>query len=173
MPYLDLPFRREESAPKFNEAEPCSIWSYFDNLDLLFIRHQVSDDSERKQASVKYTAIEVERLWKSSPSFSDPACSYEDFKVEVFQLYPEASAERQYTISGLQRLISDQARRQISSEQELGKYYRDFCLLSHNLIKMRRIGWQEQARHFLAGLQPSLVSRINLRLKAKLPDHSQ
>ena len=93
MPYLDLPFRREESAPKFNEAEPCSIWSYFDDLDLLFIRHQVSDDSERKQASVKYTAIEVERLWKSSPSFSDPACSYEDFKAEVFQLYPEASAE--------------------------------------------------------------------------------
>ena len=79
--------------------------------------------------------------------------------------------EQQYTISGLQQLILDQAHQQISSEQELGKYYRDFRLLSHNLIKMCRISWQKQVCPFLAGLQPSLVSRINFQLKAKLLDH--
>ena len=93
-----MPYRREWAAPKFNTADPCSIQSYFEDLDVLFIRHQVSDSSEKKCAAVRYTNIEVEHLWKLVLSFSDPACSYEDFTVEIIGMYPEASAEHQYTI---------------------------------------------------------------------------
>jgi hypothetical protein len=171
MPYFDLPFRREASAPIFDAADPRSILRYFEDLDLLFVRHQVSDDSEKKQAAVNYPAVEVERLWESAFSFADTARSYEDFKAEVIQLYPEASPIHQYSISGLQQLVLDRARAPIRSEQELTRYYQEFRLISHNLITMRRIGVQEQAHHFIAGLEHGMASDIHSRLKAKLVDH--
>jgi len=102
MPLSDMPYWREQAAPKFNAANPCSIQSYFEDLDVLFIRHQVSDSSEKKRTAVRYTNIETECLWKSALSFSDPACSYEDFTAEIIGMYPEASAEHQYTIPRLQ-----------------------------------------------------------------------
>lgn len=113
MPFSDLPFRREASAPRFDPADPCSIWHYFEDLDLLFVRHQVLDDSEKKRAAVNYPATETKHLWKCALSFSDPARSYEDFKAEVIGLYPEASAAVQYTVPSLQQLVSDQAQAQI------------------------------------------------------------
>jgi len=102
MPLLDMPCQHEWSAPKFDAVDPCSIQSYFDNLDVLFIRHQVLDSSEKKCAAVRYTDIETERLWKLVLSFSNRACSYEEFIAEIIGMYPEASAEHQYTIPRLQ-----------------------------------------------------------------------
>ena len=171
MPYCDLPFRREGSAPIFDPADPCSIWRYFEDLDILFIRHHVSDDSEKKKAAVKYPATKVERLWNSTHSFRNPACSYGDFKAEVIQLYPEVSEVRQYTNYDLERFVSNCARTQIYSVQEFGTYYRGFLLISRYLVNMGRIGVQEEARYFLAGFERSLASDILSQLNVSLPDH--
>ena len=171
MPYLDLPFRREASAPRFDPADPSSIRQYFADLDLLFDKHQVSDISDRKKAAVNYTDITTERLWKSGVSYSDQAHSYEDFKAEVIQLYPEALEDHQYTIFSLKRLISDRAQTEIRSERELGEYYRGFRLISHHLITKRRLGVPEQGHHFLAGFKPGLASAVHSRLERKLLDH--
>ncbi len=166
-----MPYRCEWAALKFNAANPCSIQSYFEDLNVLFIRHQVSDSSEKKRTAVRYTNIEVERLWKLALSFSDPACSYEDFTAEIIGMYPEASAEHQYTIPQLQQLVSDHAHTPIQLEKELTDYYHQFRIISYNLITMCHIGVLEQVRHFLAGFEPSLASDIHSRLEAKLPDH--
>ncbi len=171
MPLSDMPYRHKRAAPKFDTANPCSIQSYFEDLDVLFIRHQVLDSSEKKHTAVRYTDIETEHLWKSALSFSDPACSYEDFTAEIIGMYPKASAEHQYTIPRLQRLVSDQARTLIQSEKELTNYYHQSHIISYNLITMHCIGVLEQAHHFLAGFEPSLASDICSRLEAKLPDH--
>ncbi|SRR6266404_5320889 len=123
MPYLDMPGQHEWSAPKFDAVDPCSIQSYFEDLDLLFLRHQVLDSLEKKRLAVRYTDIETECLWKSALSFSNPARTYEDFTAEIIGMYPEASAEHQYTIPRLQRLVSDHTHTPIQSEKELTSYY--------------------------------------------------
>jgi hypothetical protein len=82
-----------------------------------------------------------------------------------------SSAAVQNTVPSLQQLVSNRARIQIRSVQELGKYYREFRLISHNLIKLRRIGVQEQGQHFLAGFEPCLASEIDSQLKIKFLDH--
>ena len=171
MPFPDLPFRREARAPRFDPDDPNSIWRYFEDLDLLFIRHQVSDDSEKKRASVNYPDIETARLWQTTLTFGDPARAYDDFKAEVIRLYPEVSATRKYTILSLQRLVSDRARTEISSVQELGEYYREFRRVSHHLVETGRIGILEQSRHFLDSFEPRLASDIRARLEVKLLDH--
>jgi hypothetical protein len=126
MSLADMPTRRERTAPSFDDNRPEELDRYFADLDLLFLRHQVSDDSEKKRAAVNYPAIAVERLWKSALSFADTTSSYADFKAEVIQMYPEASPVQQYTISGLQQLVSDYSCAPIRSEQELSRYYQDF-----------------------------------------------
>ena len=76
MPYHDLPFWHKAQASEFDFEDPCSLWHYFKNLDLLFVRHQVLNSSKKKQAAVQYPELEVEHLWKSTLSYSDPAQPY-------------------------------------------------------------------------------------------------
>jgi hypothetical protein len=130
MPYYHLPGRREESAPVFDPADPLTIWQYFEEVDLLCLKHQVSDDAEKKQAATRYLGTEVALLWKYALSYSDLAHSYEDFKAEVIQMYPEVLPVHRYTLSGLWQLVSDRACTQICSVQELSAYHREFRLIT-------------------------------------------
>ena len=124
-----MPFRRELSAPILDLTDPCEIWRYFDDLEFLFLKHRVSDDQEKKCAAVNYPSVAVEKLWKTAHAFGDPARSYEDFKAEIIALYPEATAAQEYTLTDLDRLVSDRARTPIRSKAEFGQYYRDFLLV--------------------------------------------
>src|ERR1700761_639527 len=110
MPFQDLPYRREDSAPRFDPSDPSTINRYFDDLEFLFIRHSVSDHQEKKRAAVNYPCVVTERLWKTAHTFSNPARSYEDFKAEIIALYPEATAAHEYTRRQFDQLISDRAR---------------------------------------------------------------
>src|SRR6267154_2551199 len=120
MPYSDLPFRCERSAPILDAADPCTIWRYFEDLEALFVRHQVLDDAEKKRAAVNYPPIEVERLWKYVHAFSNPARTYEDFKEEVIQLYPEIARDRMHTLAEFEEAIRQAVRKDIRSEEDLG-----------------------------------------------------
>src|ERR1700761_8610523 len=110
MPFQDLPYRREDSAPQFNPSDPSAIERYFDDLEFLFIRHSVSDHQEKKHAAVNYPCVVTEWLWKTAHAFSDPARSCEDFKAEIITLYLEATAAHEYTHRQFDQLISDHAR---------------------------------------------------------------
>jgi hypothetical protein len=130
MPFQDLPARREESAPIFDGSDPCEIGRYFDNLEFLFLRHHVSDDQEKKHAAVRYTSWALEKLWRSMPTFSEHACSYEDFKVEVIALYPEANAEHKYTLMGLAQLVSNHVRTLCAHRSALSESLESFTMHS-------------------------------------------
>ncbi|KAH9009364.1 hypothetical protein EDB83DRAFT_2531287 [Lactarius deliciosus] len=171
MPFQDLPHRREDTAPILDLSDPCEIWRYFDDLEFLFLKHRVSDDQEKKRAAVNYPSVAVEQLWKTARAFGEPARSYEDFKAEVITLYPEAIAAQEHSIADLDRLVAHQARTPISSETELGAYYREFLLVSRFLIAKGRISVQAQARHLLASFEPRLATAVCARLERKFTDH--
>ena len=62
MPYQDLPFWRERTAPSLDPSEPGAIQRYFDDLEFLFLKYNVSDAQEKKQAVVYYPKVAVEAL---------------------------------------------------------------------------------------------------------------
>jgi hypothetical protein len=161
MPFQDLPSQRKESVPHFDGSDPCEIGCYFDDLEFLFLRHHISDDQEKKCAAVRYTSWALEKLWWSMLTFSKHVCSYEDFKVEVITLYPEANAEHKYTLTGLAQLVSDRTRTPVHSEQELGEFYCLFLLALHFLITKGRLSTQDQGRAFLASFEPRLGTMIH------------
>src|SRR6266404_8295750 len=171
MPFQDLPYRHEKRAPTFDDADPARIWQYFEDLELLFQKHSISDNAEKKKATVNYTSVTVERLWKYVPTFSNPMRSYEDFKEEIVKMYPEAIAARQPSFVDLEQLISHCIHTPISSVLELGKFYREFLGTSLDLMVKRHLDKHEQARHFLASFEPHLATPVHLHLEIKFPDH--
>lgn len=148
----------------FSDSDPSKIWRYFDDLELLFLKYQVSDPQEKKRAAVNYPSIAVEELWKTAYTFGDPARSYEDFKAEFIALYPEAIAAREPSLAEFNRLISDRSRAPICSEIELGDYYRKFLIVSRFFIKKGRISVQMQVRVLLESFEPQLAAAIHSRL---------
>src|SRR6266404_112304 len=171
MPFQDLPYRHEKRAPTFDDADPARIWQYFEDLELLFQKHSISDNAEKKKATVNYTSVTVERLWKYVPTFSNATRSYEDFKEEIVKMYLEAIAARQPSFADLERLISQRVCTPISSVLELGEFYREFLGISLDLIAKCRLDKHEQACHFLASFEPHLATPVRLRLEIKFPDH--
>jgi len=163
-----MPFRRERSAPT-DLTDPCLIFRYFEDLEDLFAKHNISDTQEKKQAAVYYPSVKVEALWKTTLTFSDPTYSYEDFKVKIIALYLEA--EPQHTLEELEKLVADRARTPIRSREELGEYNRNFLLVLHFLISKDRISWIDQSHYFLASFEPILAMAIRSQLERKFPDH--
>ena len=112
----------------------------------------------------------MEWLWKTAHTFTDLACSYEDFKAEIIALYPEAIAAQEHTLVDLDRVVSDCARTQIGSEAELREFYHEFLTISRSLISKGRISMQMQSHQFLASFEPRLGTAICARLHVKFPD---
>ena len=161
MPYQDLPFWHEQSALAFDLAHPCEIERYFEDLEFLFLKHQVSDDQEKQHMAVNYPSVAVEQLWKIACAFCDPTQSYKDFKVEIITLYPEATTAQEYTIKDLRRLVDNCAHAPICSHREFVEFYCEFLLVSQSLITKGRLSMLEQARQFLAGFGPHFSPAIH------------
>ena len=171
MPLADLPTRREESAPSFLNDQPEELVRYFDDLDILFIRHNVTDQQDCKQAACMYTSIRTEQLWKTTAAWLDQAQTYEDFKTEVLKLYPGMLGSRAHTIQELIWTVERYARIGIESVAMLGEYYCQYLLITRYLIAKGSISTLEQSRGFIQGLQPSLQVRIQEHLQQKFIDH--
>lgn len=168
-----MPTHREDSAPIFDGSDPCEIERYFDDLEFLFLKHSISDSQEKKRAAVRYLSLAPEQLWRTTPAFSNPTRSYEDFKAEVLALYPEATGEHEYTRAAFKRLVTDRARTPIRSEMELGEFYHAFLLTSRTLISQGRLGVPEQRRALLASFEPHLGADVQTRLERVFPTTSQ
>jgi hypothetical protein len=171
LPSANLPGRSERSAPSFDDSQPEELERYFADLQVLFDRYAVVDDQERKQAALKYLKIRTESLWKTTEAWADQTKTYEEFKTEVFTLYPGATGDRTYTIQDLDMLIGHFARVGILNSIDLGDYYRRFLLISRFLISKGCLSTQEQSRSFLRGLQPQLEAQVKQRLQLKFIDH--
>jgi hypothetical protein len=81
MPLIDLPARRERSAPIFRDSEPQGLEWYFSDLETLFVRHAVSSDQECKQAALQYPSVETEHLWKTTAAWRASAKCKTTLKV--------------------------------------------------------------------------------------------
>ena len=160
MGLADMLARRECSVPYFNDSCPEELNRYFADLQFLLNHFQVVDQNERKQAAVKYLKIRTEQLWTTTHAWADQMATFDEFKTEVFQLYPGASADRTWSIQDLDLLIGQMLCVGILTTADLGEYYRQFLLISWYLISMNRLSTHKQSRSFFHGLQPSLEAHV-------------
>src|SRR6266849_2817356 len=171
MPFSDLPTRRERSAPSLDGNQPEDLERYFSDLQMLLLRHSVTDENQCKKAALRYLTIQTERLWKTTDAWTDQSKTYAQFRSEIFGLYPGASGGRIYMIQDLKSAIGHYSQAGIQSRADLGEYYRRFLLISQYLIGQGCLSPQEQSRFFFRGFQPHLEQRIRQRLQQKFIDH--
>lgn len=168
---IHMPVRGERAAPMFDITKPQELPKYFDEIEYLFSRAAISDETTKKCHVLRYVNFEIERLWKAIPEFKNPTSSYADFKKAILYYYPEASDDSLYSLADINLLIDKHQRTGISSTAELSSYHLQFVAITSWLIDNYQLSALEQQRAYIRAFQPHLLAAITNRLQVKKPDH--
>jgi hypothetical protein len=168
-PYY-MPARGEHAAPTFDRTKPRELIRFFEELEYLFTRASLEQESEKKKHVLRYVDFEVEQIWKTFPEYSDPAKTYLEFKAAILVHYPDASGDYVYSLRDMDLLIGERQRIGISNTADLADYHLKFLSITTWLIEKQQLGTLEQQRGYLRAFQPRLLGAINNRLQMKHPD---
>src|SRR5271163_1946262 len=166
-----MPLRNERTAPKFDTSRARELPRYFEDLEQLLDRAQITDDIKKKKHAVRYTDFDTEQIWKSFPEFRSPSVPYEEFKKTILFHYPEASGDFFYSISDMELLISERRRKGITSARDLSDYHLEFLAITPWLIDQKQLDDIEQRRAYIRAFQYQLLTPIMDRLQIKNPEH--
>nr|VWP00813.1 Uncharacterized protein [Ganoderma boninense] len=165
-----MPVRGDRTCPKFDEADPRSLNRYFTDLDALFAKHAVpnatADDwRDRKELAVRYLPDYVEQAWMYLETYTEVTKTFEQFKTEVYTLYPGVKRSREFTTDDLRRIVREQrAEKRISDINDYSRFYVKALPMLKNLLAKSRITHTE-ANSFLAevleaNLEPVITNRL-------------
>jgi hypothetical protein len=127
-----MPSRGYASTPKFDSTRPRELPRYFAELSLLFQKHNVLPDVQRKAFACHYVDIESAELWELLPEFAI-GFTYPEFVAAITRLYPGASDDRKWTMSDMDKLTGEYIRVSIHSAADLAEYYRTFFTITQYL----------------------------------------
>jgi hypothetical protein len=85
-----------------------------------------------KTYACKYVDANVADLWEGLVKYN-AANTYDEFKAEVYHLYPRSAEEKKYSKADLDKLITDQLRIGIRNLEGLGNYFRSFIAITNYL----------------------------------------
>jgi hypothetical protein len=166
-----MPARGERGAPTFDQAKPRELVRFFEELEYLFVRATLADESEKKKHVLRYVEFEVEQIWKTFPEYIDATKTYLEFKAAILVHYPDASGDYVYSLRDMDTLIGERQRLGISNTIELSDYHLKFLSITSWLIEKQQLGTLEQQRGYLRAFQQRLLGAVNNRLQTKFPDH--
>jgi hypothetical protein len=86
-------------------------------------------------------------LWSALAEYG-AASNWDQFKAAILKLYPSTEANRIWSMSDLDKLISEQLRHGILDMSVLGAYHRSFLAITMFLISQQRLSETEQNRAF-------------------------
>ena len=92
------------------------------------------DDQIKKSQACQYLDFESADLWQNIPSFA-AGNTYDNWKEELYKLYPGAEANKKYTVTDMDKLVGKQYGAGIYTLEELASYYRRFFMVMKFLIK--------------------------------------
>ncbi|KAG2053735.1 hypothetical protein BDR06DRAFT_885474, partial [Suillus hirtellus] len=97
--------------------------------------------------------------------------NYNAFMKEVKVMYPGWDGKRHYTLSDLQAIVHEYAKKTMPSYQELSNYLHVFKKVMQPLLAEDRIGKAEHNHIFMEGIPKDTQALIRTRLMIKCPDH--
>ena len=124
-----------------------------------------------KKHVVQFVDCDTAELWEILPEFADATKSYQEFVDAVYKLYPGSDSEQRWSIADMDKLVGEMSRVGILLLADLGRYHREFIVITTFLITKNWISTAEQSRAFVHGFPPELWSKVSHRLQLKFPDH--
>ena len=160
-----MPSRGERSAPTFDQSKPRELFRFFDELERLFLRHNVTSQIEMKKDACRYVDFKVERVWRTFPEYASATATFKDFKDAILVHYPDAEGDFVYSGVDLEALIVAQATAGIRTTDELQAFHLEFITISTWLIEKELLGEIEQRRDYIRAFTPPLLESIKSRLR--------
>ena len=105
------------------------------------------------------------------PELTNVTAPYQKFVNTVYQLYPGSNAEQRWLIADMDRLVEETLRTGILSLTDLGKYHRDFVIITMFLIAKNHLATPEQSCTFTHTFPSKLWSQVSYLLQLRFPDH--
>src|SRR5712664_1694824 len=167
VPVSKMPSRSHHSAPKF-DSKPASLSPFLDEVEQLGESCGLTAKQTIEWA-VRYAPNDERELWQMQEAVGTE--DWDQFKKEIFELYPGSTGERKYSIANLQTLIEKQALVNIEESDDFGTYRRTFLTVATYLKKKSRLTDREISIYFLQGLAPVFREKVQSQLKAENPKH--
>ena len=165
-----MPLSSERGAPSYDPAKPATLRAYFADLDLLFWRHAVVVAQEKKHFACKYGPSDQSEMWETLPAFTEDAKSYEEFRAQVYDLYPGAKDGRRFTEADLTNAMERWRRAQVTTAATYAEFYREYSSISRYLIAKGRLSIAEASRGIFYVLPQTFAESIRIRLQIKHVD---
>lgn len=160
-----MPARGERAAPKFDQTKPEELSRFFDDLECLFKRAEITSEIEKKQYVLRYVEVGIERIWKAIPEYKNAESTYQAFKDAVLKYYPDATDDYTYSLRDLDLLIEERLRIGISSVNDLNAFHLQFSAIAAWLKEKRNLTDMDQKKAYVRAFRPELLAAINLRLQ--------
>ena len=162
-----MPSRHDRAAPKF-DGKPSSLDAFIDDICQLAEACALADEDKIKW-TVRYAPSEDAELWEMQAHYETD--NWEEFKKEIYALYPGSTGDRKYSVANLETLTEKQATIPMESSEEFGRYYRAFSKISTFLKKKNKLTDREISAQFIQGLSYSFRVKVRAQLKAQSPTH--
>ena len=140
-----MPLRGTPNAPKFDGSTD-QLLRYFEDIEQLADAANLSGD-DRIKAAIRYIPQGDTLLWQGY--VKDAKSDFNIFKTSIMSIYPGCDSASAYTRSDLDFVVSEQKGKAMTSQADLGVYYRNFLRVSNVLLEKKRLAESDRDRLFL------------------------
>ena len=149
-----------KDAPRFKSSKPEDLRRFIRLMEDLWKDHGVTDDQVKKSTIGKYADQDSEEEWAAFYSFED-GHSWEEFKKELIENYPEAAAAERGTPARLRQICSATPKVRLGDMQGLYSFRRTFMSEAKKLQKPpAAMANRELVELFISCLSDSLASAV-------------
>jgi hypothetical protein len=160
-----------KDAPKFKSSKPEELRRFIDLMEDLWREYGVTDDQKKKTMIGKYADRESEEEWIAFDTF-DATHSWEEFKEELIENYPEAAAAERGTPARIRQLCADAGKIRLGDMSALYAFSRSFRSEARKLQKPpAAMANRELVELFVGCLADSLASAV-LQYLGNKSDHA-
>lgn len=147
-------------APKFSSHRPTELRRFLRQLEDLWAEAGVVSDDTKKQNVGKYADQESEEEWKALETYGD-SYSWENFKAELLDNYPEASAAERGTPARIRHIVREANNIEMGDSTKLYAYRRAFLAEAAKLRKPPAVmSNRELVELFMGGLSMNMGQAI-------------
>ncbi|RDX49629.1 hypothetical protein OH76DRAFT_1311403, partial [Lentinus brumalis] len=167
---LPMPYRGARTAPMLDPGDPLTVVRFFNDLDRMFRRSRIDDDTERLDYTLSYIPNELWRQWQALALLPESS-TYDGFKRLVLGLYPEVDAQPFVSFERYEQLVAYGVQRQFTSLESYSAFYRDYYPLTASLVARADLTVRAASGNLLSMLGPEVHAAVKSRLSVRYPDH--
>jgi len=161
-------------APKFSAARPRELRRFLRQLEDLWRDADITGDRDKKESVGKYADQECEEEWKALETYED-GYSWDEFKAELLDNYPEASAAERGTPARIRQIVRDADNIELGDTTKLYAYRRAFLAEAAKLRKPPAVmSNRELVELFMGGLSMTMgqavLQYLGGTIKKKVPE---